>query len=56
MSQLENVNVSQAQNKQYTYFKHFITFSRQVAAHSTRVTDNCQDFEATEHDVELADK
>jgi hypothetical protein len=37
-----------------SYHKHFLTFSAK-AAHSTQATDNCQDFQATEHDAELTD-
>ena len=56
MPQLETVHVYQSQYKQYTCIKLFLTFLIKVAAHSTQVTDNCQDFQATEHDAELADK
>lgn len=34
---------------------HLLTFWIKVA-HSTRATDNCQDFQAIEHDAELTDR
>ena len=52
MPQTENIDAIRHDTNTATYNRHFLTFWLKVA-HSTRATDNCQDFQAIEHDAEL---